>query len=99
MGGEVRLLAFVGLAVLHEEGAVALGAMRRGAANSKQRAAGDWGQGTTQDQFWLLKLKESVLYDRDGVAGRFSDAGGRLPIRHGVGGSTTKFIHSFIHSS
>ena len=28
------------------------------------------------------------------MAGRFSGAGGRLPIRHGVGGFTTKFIHS-----
>ena len=28
------------------------------------------------------------------MAGRFSGAGGRLPIRHGVGGFATKFIHS-----
>ena len=28
------------------------------------------------------------------MAGRFSGAGGRLPIRHGVGGFTIKLIHS-----
>ena len=29
------------------------------------------------------------------MAGRFSGVGARLPIRHGEGGFTTKFIHSF----
>ena len=28
------------------------------------------------------------------MAGRFSSAGGRLPLRHGVGGFTTKLVHS-----
>ena len=40
--------------------------MRRGATSSTQRAADDWGRDTIRDQFWLLKLKESALYDRSG---------------------------------
>ena len=40
--------------------------MRRGAASSTQRAADDWGRDTIRDQFWLLKLKKSALYDRSG---------------------------------
>ena len=32
------------------------------------------------------------------MAGRFSGAGGRLPIRHGVGWFATKFIHSLIRT-
>ena len=51
------------VAALREEGE----AMRRGGASSAQRAADDWGQGTLRDQFWLLKLKKSALYDRDGA--------------------------------
>ena len=33
------------------------------------------------------------------MAGRFSGAGGRLPIRHGVGGFATKFIHSALEGA
>jgi hypothetical protein len=54
------------VAVLREEGAVELGAMRRGAASSTQRAADGWGRDTIRDQLWLLKLKKSALYDRSG---------------------------------
>ena len=37
--------------------------MRRGAKNHAQHHANDWGQDTTRDSFWLLKLKEGPLYD------------------------------------
>ena len=37
--------------------------MRRGAKNEAQKCANDWGQDTTRDSFWLLKLREGALYD------------------------------------
>ena len=79
--GEVQLrcraagVYWAAVVVLREEGAVELGAMRRGATSPTQRAAGDWGRGALRGQFQLLKLKESALYDRDG-------AGELAPWRH-----------------
>ena len=51
------------MAVLSEAGEVEVGVMRRGAKNEAQKCANDWGQDTTRDSFWLLKLKEDALYD------------------------------------
>ena len=51
------------VAVLSEAGQVEMGVMRRGAKNEAQTCANDWGQDTTRDSFWLLKLKEGAPYD------------------------------------
>ena len=40
-----------------------MGVMRRGAKSQAQQYANDWGQDTTRDSFWLLKLKDGPLYD------------------------------------
>ena len=61
--GAAAELYWAAVAVLSEAGEVEAGVMRRGAKNSAQHRANDWGQDTTRDSFWLLKLKEGPLYD------------------------------------
>ena len=61
--GSAVELYWAAVAVLCEAGEVELGVMRRGAKNEAQKCASDWGQGTTRDSFWFLKLKEGALYD------------------------------------
>ena len=61
--GAAAELHWAAVAVLGEAGEVEAGVMRRGAKNQAQKCANDWGQDTTRDSFWLLKLKEGALYD------------------------------------
>ena len=61
--GAAAELYWAAVAVLGEAGEVEVGVMRRGAKNQAQQYANDWGQDTTRDSFWLLKLKEGPLYD------------------------------------
>ena len=61
--GAATELYWAAVAVLREAGEVEVGVMRRGAKNSAQDRANDWGQDTTRDSYWLLKLKEGPLYD------------------------------------
>ena len=61
--GAATELYWAAVAVLKEAGEVEVGVMRRGAKNSAQARANDWGQDTTRDSYWLLKLKEGPLYD------------------------------------
>ena len=58
--GAAAELYWAAVAVLGEAGEVEVGVIRRGAKNEAQKCANDWGQDTTRDSFWLLKLKEGV---------------------------------------
>ena len=59
--GAAAELYWAAVAVLGEAGEVEVGVMRRGAKNQAQKCASDWGQDTTRDSFWLLKLKKGAL--------------------------------------
>ena len=61
--GAAAELYWAAVANLAEAGEVEMGVMRRGAKSSTQQYANDWGQDTTRDSFWLLKLKEGEFYD------------------------------------
>ena len=61
--GAAAELYWAAVAVLGEAGEVEVGVMRRGAKNYAQHYANDWGQDSTRDRFWLLKLKEGPLCD------------------------------------
>ena len=66
--GATTELYWAVVAVLYEAGEVEVGVMRRGAKNSVQHYASDWGQDTTRDSFWLLELKEDPLYGSRSVS-------------------------------
>ena len=68
------------MAVLCEAGEVELGVMRHGAKNEAQKGANDWGQDTTRDSFWLLKLKEGALYDSSTADGSAEWASSRMRV-------------------
>ena len=50
------------VAVLHDEGKVVVGAMRRDSSKEK-RIRNDRGEDTERDSFWKLKIKHGYLFD------------------------------------
>ena len=55
-------LYWAAVAVLHDEGKVVVGAMRRDSSKEK-RIRNDRGEDTERDSFWKLKIKHGYLYD------------------------------------
>ena len=85
-GATTELYCWAAVAVLCEAGEVELGVMRRGAKNEAQKCANDWGQDTTRDSFWFLKLKEGALYNdstADGSA-EWASSRPRVGVQSGV---------------
>ena len=55
-------LYWAAVAVLHDEGKVVVGAMRRDSSKEK-RIRNDRGEDTERDSFWKLKIKHGYLFD------------------------------------